>query len=411
MYKIEFTLKQHTPLIHFQHDQEGATLRATEVKPKLDRYLDCFSFDFNFEEIKKYLTGYTEIKENLYRSKYESGYNSLDYKINIRTNPDNIIISEIPDKPNKFPCFFGNMGDDNKQNPKKFSFTKDDLSISFSSNHLFIIEQITKEIPNFFARNNFGTRQGKGFGSFYISEEDVNYEIPNLLTYFIITNTSRGFEYLFKEIETVHKVIRSGINDIGKSDAHLFYLKPLIWKYFKTKGINWDKRAIKKHFYYQQIINQENIHSDQIEEDKILNWPIFYDSENYKMIKDLLGLSSQESWRRPYNQTIKKESDYIERMKSPVFYKPIMIEKELRVYIDNEQIPDEFYSKTFLISNGKDSFNLTTPEIEEFKIDDFLRWALYSTNIKELIGTDFIRTPKAKRILGIFDQLKKNFNV
>ena len=39
MYKIVFTLKQHTPLIHFQHDQAGATLRATEVKPKLDRFI------------------------------------------------------------------------------------------------------------------------------------------------------------------------------------------------------------------------------------------------------------------------------------------------------------------------------------------------------------------------------------
>ena len=39
MYKLEVKLKQHTPLIHFQHDQEGATLRASEVKPKLDRFI------------------------------------------------------------------------------------------------------------------------------------------------------------------------------------------------------------------------------------------------------------------------------------------------------------------------------------------------------------------------------------
>ncbi len=32
-------LKQHTPIIHFQWDQAGATLRATELKPKLDRYI------------------------------------------------------------------------------------------------------------------------------------------------------------------------------------------------------------------------------------------------------------------------------------------------------------------------------------------------------------------------------------
>src|SRR6185503_1492446 len=39
MQKLIFNLKQHTPIIHFQHDQDGATLRATEVKPKLDRFI------------------------------------------------------------------------------------------------------------------------------------------------------------------------------------------------------------------------------------------------------------------------------------------------------------------------------------------------------------------------------------
>jgi len=35
MYKLEIK----SPIIHFQHDQAGATLRATEVKPKLDRFI------------------------------------------------------------------------------------------------------------------------------------------------------------------------------------------------------------------------------------------------------------------------------------------------------------------------------------------------------------------------------------
>ena len=39
MYKLEFTLKQHTPLIHFQHDQDGAILRATELKPTLNKFI------------------------------------------------------------------------------------------------------------------------------------------------------------------------------------------------------------------------------------------------------------------------------------------------------------------------------------------------------------------------------------
>lgn len=36
---LSFTLRQHTPHIHFQDTDPRATLRATEIKPKLDRFL------------------------------------------------------------------------------------------------------------------------------------------------------------------------------------------------------------------------------------------------------------------------------------------------------------------------------------------------------------------------------------
>ena len=36
---LKVTLKQHTPLLHFQPNEPGATLRASEVKPKLDKYI------------------------------------------------------------------------------------------------------------------------------------------------------------------------------------------------------------------------------------------------------------------------------------------------------------------------------------------------------------------------------------
>lgn len=34
-----FILRQHTPMIHFQHKQAGATLRPSELKSKLDRFI------------------------------------------------------------------------------------------------------------------------------------------------------------------------------------------------------------------------------------------------------------------------------------------------------------------------------------------------------------------------------------
>jgi len=55
-YKLTFKLKQHTPIIHFQHDQHGTTLRATEIKPKLDRFLNenAFGEILNFDKYNKY---------------------------------------------------------------------------------------------------------------------------------------------------------------------------------------------------------------------------------------------------------------------------------------------------------------------------------------------------------------------
>ena len=39
MIKLVCELKQQTPMIHFQSKEPGACLRATEVKPKLDRFI------------------------------------------------------------------------------------------------------------------------------------------------------------------------------------------------------------------------------------------------------------------------------------------------------------------------------------------------------------------------------------
>lgn len=65
MHKLEFQLTQHTPIIHFQSGYEGATLRASGVKPKLDRYL--------LKKIKK-----DELNPNWFISQ-ERG--ALDYKL------------------------------------------------------------------------------------------------------------------------------------------------------------------------------------------------------------------------------------------------------------------------------------------------------------------------------------------
>ena len=38
-YRLNLSLEAQSPLIHFQAREQGATIRPSEVKPKLDRFL------------------------------------------------------------------------------------------------------------------------------------------------------------------------------------------------------------------------------------------------------------------------------------------------------------------------------------------------------------------------------------
>ncbi|MBK9382167.1 MAG: hypothetical protein IPN39_12695 [Chitinophagaceae bacterium] len=410
---LKFKLKQHTPLIHFQPNQEGATLRATEVKPKLDRYLLEMVFQNDFEKAKTYFIGYTKETEKSLKAKYEKGYNAFDYKLTVYANQNSIINEPIPDR---FPCFFGNMGVENISNPKMFSFSTEVIELTCKTNHRNLRDELIKEIPNFLARNNFGNRQSKGFGSFFIDEGDEKFQTPGLYSYFLTQpdnkqyhKISDKYKPLFKDIEMIHKVFRSGINDIGPGQVNLFYMKPLMWEYFKQKGIAWEKRRIKEQFYSnileEQISKREMDFSDTNEADK---WPLFYKGRKYNILRDLLGLSSLENWRIPYNDTITKKSKEIDRMKSPLFYKPIVLNGQSRVYLDFDYIPKDFLGSEFIISKGSSEFPLKVAE--EFDIDDFFEWSLTRADIKTLIAIPHRETRKAKQILGIFRELRKNIN-
>ncbi len=118
-FKLEFKLIQHTPIIHFQSYQDGATLRATELKPKLDKFL---------------------LSKNSKLPK--SDKDSLNYKVKITSK-------------------------DNKVTDIKF-VTSNNLKINFFSFNSEILKAIKENFSSFLAINNFGARQKKGYGSFSI---------------------------------------------------------------------------------------------------------------------------------------------------------------------------------------------------------------------------------------------------
>ncbi|MBZ0200180.1 MAG: hypothetical protein K8H86_09955, partial [Ignavibacteriaceae bacterium] len=203
-YNLTFKLKQHTPIIHFQHQQHGATLRASELKPKLDKYLieNSFGGILNFNAYKEFLIGDTKSidkglkkiddssniqdKENAKREFLKQQKLAFNYKIKMEgettdkeidlqeKNRDGIPkikfnrITQINEPVIKaFPMFFATMGEEWGKNKKKFCFNHNTL-LTIVTVEDELIKKIKEIFSLFILVTNFGTRQNKGFGSYYI---------------------------------------------------------------------------------------------------------------------------------------------------------------------------------------------------------------------------------------------------
>ena len=116
-FKVEFTLKQHTPIIHFQSDQVGATLRATELKPKFDRFLINYVFKNDKKQYQEYLI--------------DKDKNALNYKVKISNHSTNAIST---------PKAYVNAKNetDKKINVKKYINLKSEEIVILSSTFKFL---------------------------------------------------------------------------------------------------------------------------------------------------------------------------------------------------------------------------------------------------------------------------------
>ena len=439
MHKLEIKLKQHTPLIHFQHDQEGGTLRASEVKPKLDRFLLKWLSDHASDDENKSVQA-EAIKENKEFEKmdaYEKGksiakrkgwlkgkgeHPALDYRMKF-------IISETPaifnnnevqkdrqgnaqtairkdgrtiKKLKPYPLFFANLNADidDPSEYKCFSMLNKPFKMELFSLNNDLIKYIGEDNKNlwplFFQYTNFGTRQSKGFGSFYIDEDDVLFSDIEELRYRFsvdIRSDNKKWIDLFDSIDLFYKSLRSGIN-ICWGDK--FYMKPAIFQYAKSKGYDWDKKLIKQYFFDG-------------------GKP---DNSSKFLFKDLLGLSSEENWMS-YSTSISKvfsEKDnsnesVIRRFQSPIIIKPVLREGYFDVFIDsypdsNKTLKNSFCNKIFHIESKKHKEKkLPLKTFPDFDIDDFLEFALLKNDIKNL--TSDIYHECFYKLTSIYNEIKR----
>lgn len=391
-------LKQHTPILHFQGEyaESGATLRATELKPKLDRYISA-----NHTIKPGWRIGSTD---------------ALNYKIKISNGEGYTAKCE------SLPMYFAEPKkkptDENFSKKPIFARTKeseDSMSESYSvCLHIFCLNEelynLLKGInySEFFIATTFGTRQSKGYGSFFPVKsnapvfepktwlgktitidrsklnnneyENVDYRVDS---FFSLAGYANDWNNVMVHINDVYKCLRGGINEGG------LYFKSLMFsyaKYAKTsnkpEGLFWDKRMIKELFYPKIIKDQYYGNKDKDEAQK--RWTIHRmgkpiplkshpDSDALKpdtinqdpfLFRDYLGLSTVETWKIPYNKTITKKSNQVSRFKSPILFKPLFIDNKWFVFLLHRDIPKGFMNDNLIFrvsdANIKYKGNLDT---------------------------------------------------
>ncbi len=525
MHKLEITLKQHTPIIHFQHDQDGATLRASEVKPKLDRFIYnkwLQEENGNKEEVfKKYghlTVGYTKAKfkkeveafDKLSREKKTSFLESfkwaLNYKMRITPAIDmkklHVFEMNVPEKKRikntnqyeikrkyskkyrrqipsltSYPLFFGNMDIDYESDNaeiKRLAFASYlDMELLFLDREYktLLSTFFTKEIIcEFFLTTNFGSRQSKGFGSFYVDEEDEDWYVePSTMYSFNINAVGQRlddeFKNLFNSIDLFYKTLRGGVNLKDWNGNSIFYFKSLAFMYAKDQlNALWDKRAVKEEFYNEgrrydykkdkhgNIIEVKEIDSleKQCQEhnDDASGEPLFLNlfketnndidknkTLNFCDIRDLLGFSTDEQWMSFKDSIEKKcaivtdgrprfpnrnETLPVERMQSPLLFKPIyneddgsytifLVFQDDRVGMNNFKKQQKicFYSKNEKDTNGRyKRFMLDIPN--GFSLQGYFDYIfnILRFNISTHVETQYHHCEEYQILENIYSQLK-----
>ena len=365
--RMEYTLIQQTPIIHFQHDQKGATLRATEVKPKLDKFI-----------VNK-LGG----KDNVPKNWFIADTKALNYKLRIVTtgeprrskmieaeiehyranqrNADRNTLSDLKDIRNKEinSMYFGNMVgmsneyEENVRNSYKetvFYEGKEQIKLEI----VCFVEELRQEIENyieeFFFVNNFGTRQSKGFGGFVAIKKGEEHKATDPIK----TLSEQGYRFFYAEVKgdtsytamlnhakNVYAVMKGGYNDTRWNENEKKYRFPL--RYVKgyiqrdfLDDFNWndkgsDKACIKsKKEYvkdkttklpYQYPLSRKG-QPDEYRYNKYKE-----SEENYFFVRALLGLADYYEFKdnSRYGRvdifSLGENGFDVERFRSPVTIK------------------------------------------------------------------------------------------
>lgn len=371
MNRLEIKLKQHTPLIHFQHDQEGATLRASEVKPKLDRFVLTRLGQGNYQ------VGIAQAKTNGWLVG-KGGHPALDYKMRIEADgyidSVKLLVNMNPKgkyytyfinaqgKEESFPFLLANMGGKDSEDELMNLSQYKSLDITIRTCKDKIANSIYEAIESFFALNNFGQRTTKGFGSFSVEKKRldenewvvINWK-DNFRKYFdhgtpifkfsLANSDAFGDQLmLFSVIDFYWKCLKSGVNytkrlvpNNGSGNVIIRYkeryIKAFLWTYLNSKGYTWEKRKLKEYFNLETTYPTRQYtdnNNDVIFARGLMGCP---DKYEYRIPQNTFYQKGNKYKEEIETHTINISNNEIERIASPIIFKPILDGRNVIVYV------------------------------------------------------------------------------
>lgn len=398
----EYKLVQHTPLIHFQHSEPHACLRATEVKPKLDRFLiEQLEKDDRFGDgrWKKWFVG-------------DGSQQSFDYMMRITPNSEQVerthsiengierAIARAEHRPPNASLheihknYFGNMASGNniqdtvqaiQETFKESLLYKDGLTLTI---RCFIPELLTfidEHIRGFFMMHNFGTRQRKGFGSFTVDistkpNEPKGFDLvgkycPN--AYYCKLDGNVNADALLDAVWVISAFLRSGFNR-GEGN----YVRGFVFRYFQREKIPLanDKAFVKQKVLrnvYDEATRGEHLHP-------------YGNNVRYRYVRGLLGTNENSRFCRapnahtPVYDIYTHSAEGIERFPSPLLFKPI----GKFVFILPQKMPDKIFGSEFYILKKKQEEEYDSKATSDQKLN----------YLKQECKNRMIKTPTAEEL-------------
>ncbi len=363
-----------SPQIHFQHREIGATLRGSELKPKLDTFL-----------YKKMRREYRE---------------ALDYKVKIVCERPSERVEIGTGRGDSYSIFYGNTG-----RKEKLAGVWSDPILEILCFDEELKSLIEENLTEFFCVTNFGMMQDKGFGS-YILKEVGHIPSERIMGWLAkcykvkhcwyctgkATKTKKEFSKTqFLWIKNFYGIMKSGQNFGDYERSFLFeYMHKNEQKAVDTSNI---KESIdnEKAWMKQQGIAPTIFKNDSNK--------IKYDrkDENSRYVRAFMGMAATQSWKSESKKetiSIADPRKEIERIESPVYFKII----ENGIYFVIREIPDEIYGKVFEF-RGRKTGRLKTPEKRDFTDNHFDSEAFMSAYVSYYNSQNHLNE-KLRQIIG-----------